>query len=633
MIYQGGYAGTILKVDLTRGKIIKELLDPAWAVKYIGARGFGARILWDSIKPGIDPLGPENVITMASGPLSGLLGPSGAKITFVGKSPATGIYGDSNMGGMMAGELKNAGYDAVVLMGASSEPTYLFIDDDDIHLRSAKAYWGKGNIATEREIKDDIGDESVRVASIGPAGENLVKIAGIATEAAGRNAGRTGLGAVLGSKKVKAIAVRGNNDIPVADFDKLMQVAEEMNEYCINHQINPIWQRQGTMTTIAFGTPLGILPVNNFSDAHHDFEKQIDGDMMERRFKKLDKSCFGCPTVCSAWTQVLSGKHVGYMVEGPEYETAQMLGPNCGVYDMAAIIRGNVQCDDLGIDTISAGNLIAFAMEAYERGIITSKETGGINLRFGNADAQLALIEMIAKKEGIGAVLAEGIRAAVAKWGPETAKFAVESKGLEQSAYDTRSSYGMALAYATADVGAHHNRAWVIAKELAAGADWGNKERAELVIFHQHVRPMFDALGVCRFQWIELDIPLDFYARWYSAATGIESTLEDLLSRSEGVYNITRSISVREGISRKDDIPPARVFDDPVKTGPTKGNKLSREAYNKLLDLYYEKRGWDKKTGIPTREKLESLGLKDIANELEKLGKLPGARAPKPKPE
>ena len=527
MMIQGGYVGTILKVDLTRGKIVKELVDPNWAVKYVGARGWGARILWESVPSGTDPLGHDNVITMASGPLSGVLGPCGSKTTFVAKSPATGIYADSNMGGMMSGEIKHAGYDAVVLSGAASEPSYLFIDDDDVQIRSAKDYWGKGNIAAEREIKDDLGDESIRVASIGPAGENLVKLACISTESAGRNAGRAGMGAVLGSKKIKAIAVRGTKDIPVADYDKLLQLTEDANEYCHNHPIMRPWQRQGTMNTIAFGTPLGILPVNNFSDAYHNYEKQIDGDMVERHYKKLDKSCFGCPIVCSTWTEVKSGKHRGFSSEGPEYETAQILGPNCGVSDMAAIIRGNAMCNDLGIDTISAGNLIGFAMEAYERGIITSEDTGGINLRFGNDDAMIALIEMIAKKEGIGAILAEGIRAAVAKWGPETAKFATESKGLEQSAYDTRSSPAMALAYATCDVGAHHNRAWVIASELAAGKDWGDNERADIVIFHQHIRPMFDALGVCRFPWIELEIDPAFYAKWYSATTGIETTIED----------------------------------------------------------------------------------------------------------
>lgn len=632
MIFQGGYVGTILKIDLNREKIVKELVDPTWAVKYIGARGWGARILWEMIKPEIDPLGPENVFVMAAGPLSGLLGPSGTKTTFTAKSPATGIYGDSNMGGFTAGELKYAGYDAVVLTGAASEPSYIWIDDDDVQLKSAKDYWGMGNITTERRIKDDHGDESIRVATIGPAGENLVKIAGIATEAAGRNAGRTGLGAVLGSKNVKAIAIRGNKDIPVADFDRMVEVAEEMNAYCINHPVNRPWQRQGTLNTIAFANPLGILPVNNFSDAYHDFEEQVDGDIMERRFKKLDKSCFGCPTVCSAWVEVQSGKHRGYVAEGPEYETDQMLGPNCGIYDMGAIIRGNARCDDLGIDTISAGNLIAFAMEAYERGFISLEDTGGIDLRFGNDDAMLELIELIARKKGIGAILGDGIRAAVAKWGSETAKFAIESKGLEQSAYDTRSSPAMALAYATADVGAHHNRAWVIAKELAA-KDWTDHDRAELVIYHQHIRPLFDALGVCRFQWIELDIDTTFYARWYSAATGIETTIEELIVRSEGIYNITRAFSVREGITRTDDIPPSRVFEDPVRTGPTKGNKLTREAYNKLLDIYYEKRGWDKQTGVPTRDRLESLDLKDVADELEKLGKFTRAKVPKPKPE
>ena len=292
-----------------------------------------------------------------------------------------------------------------------------------------------------------------------------------------------------------------------------------------------------------------------------------------------------------------------------------MLGSVCGVSNLEAVIKANYLCDELGIDTISTGNIIGFVMECYEKGIIGKDDLDGIEAKWGSEEALIALIEKIGLAEGVGKLLAEGVKKLAEKWNKGAEKFAMHAKGLEQSAYDTRSAPSMALAYATADVGAHHNRAWTIYKDITMGEKWTLEDRVDIVIFHQHVRPMFDALGVCRLPWIELEIPLEFYAKAYTAATGIETTIDELLKRSEGIYNITRAINVRRGIRRKDDYPPDRVFEDPVLKGSRRGNKLSREEYEKLLDLYYEKRGWNKE-GVPTEEKLRELGLDFIIGKI-----------------
>ena len=606
----------ILRIDLSRKKISEEKPEKGWAIKYIGGRGWGARKVWDEVGVNVDPLGPENLLFFASGPLTGLLVPSAGKLSIVSISPATGIYADSNVGGAFGAELKQAGYDAIAIKGVSEKPVYIMIDDGDVELRDAKDYWGLGALATEERLKKDLGDNSIHVASIGPAGENLVKFACITSDW-GRNAGRTGMGAVMGAKRVKAIVVRGFRDIPVADVDRLMEIADRAYGFIQENEFLDIWQRQGTLQVIDWANERGVLPTRNFQETVFEHAEEIGGDRMED-VKTTDRACFACPMTCGNYCVVEEGGRK-VAVEGPEYETAAMLGSACGIRDLKTIIKANNLCDDLGIDTISAGNLVGLLMEAYEKGIITRDDTGGVELRFGDGESLLRVLEMIAKREGIGDTLAEGVRAVTEKW-RETRSFAMQAKGLEQSAYDTRASPGMALAYATCDVGAHHSRAWVISKDLEMRGRWTAEDRAKLVIYHQHIRPLFDCLGVCRLEWIELSIDENVYAEFYSAATGVETTLEGLLQRSEAIYNLTRAISVIRGVSRADDYPPERVFRDPIPTGPLKGMKLQREEYDELLDTYYRLRGWNSQ-GVPTRETLKRLGLEDIIPTLEKSGR------------
>lgn len=608
---------SILRIDLSKNRISEEKPDEDWEIRYIGARGWGARMVWEEVGVEVDPFGPDNLIFFGSGPLTGLLVPSAGKMSIVSISPATGIYADSNVGGAFGVELKQAGYDAIALRGISKEPVYIMIDDGDVEIRDAKEYWGAGALATEVQLKKDLGDNDVHILSIGPAGENLVKFAGITSDY-GRNAGRTGMGAIMGSKGVKAIVVRGFKDIPIADVDGFMDIAYESFRTISENEFLDIWQRQGTLQVIDWANERGVLPTRNFQETRFEQAEEIGGDKMEE-VKTTDRACFACPMTCGNYCVIRDGD-TKVVVEGPEYETAAMLGSVCGIKDLKTVIKANNICDDLGIDTISSGNLIGLLMEAYEKGIITKEDTGGIELRFGNGEALVKVLEMIARREGIGDIIAEGVKAVTERW-KALRPFAMQTKGLEQSAYDTRGSPGMALAYATCDVGAHHSRAWVISKDLEMRGKWTAEDRAKFVIYHQHIRPLFDCLGVCRLEWIELSVDENIYADFYTTATGIKTTLKELLERSEAIYNLTRGINVIRGISRADDYPPERVFCDPIPSGPLKGKLLQREEYDELLDTYYRLRGWND-DGIPTKKNLTRLGLEDVALSLEKSGKL-----------
>jgi aldehyde:ferredoxin oxidoreductase len=608
MNIKGGYFMKVLHVDLTECKTHVEEVDEEFALKYIGGRGWGARLVWENMKEDTDPLSPENIIVIAPGPLSGLYLPSSGKTSFCSISPTTGIYGDSNIGGMFGVELRQAGFDAVVIKGKAPELSYLWIDDDDVQLKKADKYSGMGSIETEHLLREDIGDETVKVASIGPAGEKLARMACITADW-GRNAGRTGMGAILGSKNLKAIAIRGTKDLPVADLPRLTLASDKAYRKLSGHNLFEFWQRQGLMSVIDYANTAGIIPTHNFKDTHFEEADMINGDIMELEYKIGDTACFGCPMACGNVNLVKDGKYAGTVIEGPEYETAAMFGSNVGVSDFSAILRANYLCDEYGIDTITAGSLISVMIEAYEKDLVTLEELDGMALTWGDDESIMEMIRKIAFREGVGDTLAEGVYGVIKRW-PQLAPIINHVKGLDQSAYDARVAMTMALGYATSDIGAHHARAWPIAKELEMGANWDLNDKADLVIYHQTVRPLFDMLGVCRLPWIELGFDENTYADFFSAAVGIEFTLEELLKRSNDVYNLTRAINIRLGLVRDDDRPPDRVFNDPIKTGPHAGKVLSRDEFKEILDIYYQRRGWDM-DGIPTDETLKVSGLED----------------------
>ena len=614
MILKGGYVGKIAWVDLSKGEVKVKDVEPEWALKYLGGRGWGARIVWDLVPPDADPLGPHNVLVVVSGPLTGLLVPGAGKVSFSAISPETGYYGDSNSGGFFGPELKHAGFDAIVVSGASEKPVYLWVEDGQVEIRDAEPYWGMGGLEVQEALRRDLGDSTIKVASIGPAGENKVPIACVNCD--WRNAGRTGMGAVMGSKRLKAIAVRGSLDIPVADPEVIYEEAKGAFKHVAEHDFARVLRKYGLAWYIDWSNDQGCLPVKNFRFTTYERKDQLNAEAMLARVMTTSTACPRCPMCCGKFSYLRSGPHAGVAIDGPEYETIAMIGTNCCLPSIEDVVYANWLCDNYGMDTISAGNIIAFAIECYERGIIGPEDTGGLELRYGDPECVFKLLELMAKREGIGDVLARGVRYAAQKFGKGAEKFAMEVKGLEQSAYDVRAAPAMGLAYATADIGAHHNRAWAITYDIEVGRDKYTRDKAERVIYLQHVRPLFDCLGCCRLQWVETGLSLEYYAKVFEAATGVKMSIEELLKGSERIFNLTRAINARRGLTGREDRLPDRAFEEPVPNGVVKGFKLDKEKFNELLKAYYELRGWDPETGLPTRAKLEELGLKDVADAL-----------------
>lgn len=601
---KGGYFWKILWIDLEHEEVKHLEFDDDFASKYIGGRGFGAKLLWDHIqKRKVDPLGPENLLVISPGPLAGLFLPASGKTSFVSISPETGIYGDSSMGGSFGVELRQAGIDGLAIYGKAKKISYLWIDNNEVKIISNEKLKGKGTLESEGIIKEEIKDENIKVATIGIAGENLVRFACVTSDW-GRNSGRTGIGALMGSKNLKAIAVRGTKDLPVYDLPRLERAALSSFNMLRENKNFLFWQQQGLMSVIDYVNEAGVMPTYNFREGVFEHAKKINGYEMLSKYKIGDTSCFACPMACGNVCLVKEGKYRGTVVEGPEYETACMFGSNIGVQNFSAIIKANQLCDELGIDTITAGNIIGVLMEAQQVGLLSEKDLDGIKLKWGSEETVFEVIQYIAQRKGIGDILSQGSLGIIKKW-PQLKPIVSQVKGLEQSAYDARIAISMALGYATSDIGAHHTRAWTIAKELEMGMDWPLQKKAELVIYHQTLRPLFDMLGVCRLPWIELGFDENQYAEFYSAVTGLDVTLNHLLERSKDIYDLTRAINMSFGISRKDDYPPERVFTLPMTEGPHAGKILRREDYEEILDIYYEKRGWTK-DGLVKEEKIRN---------------------------
>jgi aldehyde:ferredoxin oxidoreductase len=599
MSIKSGYFKKRLHVNLTGGSCEYLDLPDAFLEKYIGGRGFGAKLVWDNLNRHgfkIDPLGEENLVVIAPGPLTGTYLPSSGKNSFIAISPATGLYGDSSIGGGFGVELRQTGIDVLTIDGKASELSVLYIDDGRAEIITMPELKGKTCLEAEGMIREKLDTQTAHIATIGPAGENLVRFACVNTDW-GRNAGRTGFGAILGSKNLKAIVVRGHRDLPVHDINGLLEEARKAYKYLREHKYFKMWQEQGLMNVIEYANEKGILPAYNFKDSVFARHDSINGPTMLADYKIGDSACFSCSMCCSNICLVKDGKYAGTVVEGPEYESCAMLGSNVGIDDFAAVIRGNRLCDELGMDTISAGNLVGAVIEGYEKGIISLADLDGRNITWGDDEAIFSLIQMISDRRGIGDILADGPRRIIEKW-PEMSNVILEVKGLEQSAYDSRAASSMALAYATSDIGAHHTRAWTVAREMEEGQAWSDADRVETVIYHQKLRPLFDMLGVCRLPWIELGLNERHYEYFYKYVTGNEQTLEQLLTLSNDVYDLTRVINVRLGAGRKDDSLPYKVRSTPPLTGPNAGKVVDEQHFQKLLSMYYKKRGWDDQ-GVP----------------------------------
>ena len=567
------YAGHILRINLGTESVQKEPLPEALVRQFIGGRGFVAKILYDEIAPGTEPFDPENVLIAATGPLTGQFLPASGKTHFGTKSPATGGYADSNMGGHFGPQLKYAGYDILLIKGRSQKPSILVIDDDKVEIRPAGSLWGQGSLTTEKELKNELG-EDFQILTIGPAGENLVRYACISHDF-GRQAGRTGVGAVMGSKNLKSIAVRGTKSIPVADLDRAYTKGKEAYQKVKAKPGFEGWTPEGTAGITNWTNEVGVFPTRNFQTSFAEHYQDINGKAVIEKLKITDKGCFGCPTPCGKYGHTKTAAGAAH-VEGPEFETIALFGGNCMLKTVEEVAYANYLCDELGIDTISAGVVIGWAMECFEKGIL-SRDAVGRDIAFSELDSVVYLLNKIATRDGIGDLLAEGVKIAAQRTGRDSDHFAIHVKGLEWSGYECRNAPSMMLAYMTADVGAHHNRAWVLGHDMAGA--WTNvhdliaseteieaqpkaivsDRSAEYVIESQHKRSLFDVLGNCRLQMMELGFEAEEYAELYSVITGDEKSWEELIKISERIWHLTRAFSIREidGFGRHLDFPPA----------------------------------------------------------------------------
>lgn len=602
---KGGYQNQILRINLSTGSITTEPLQEEMARDYLGGRGFVAKILWDEVGPEVEPFSEDNKMVFAPGPLSGTFIPCSGKIEIGCKSPVHGGYGDSNMGGHLSAEVKYAGYDAIIVEGRAENPTYIYIDNDQVELRDASPYWGSGALETEKSLKEELGEE-FQIASIGPAGENRVLFACISHDF-GRQAGRTGVGAVMGDKNIKALAVRGNKTIPLADPQGLLEKGKAMYQEAVTKPGFKEWTPYGTALVTDWVNETGTFPTRNFQTGYFEDHKKINGQTLRREILVTDKGCFGCVIPCGKYSRGRVDRGEFY-VEGPEYETIALLGGNVGLSDIHKVAYANHVADDLGLDTISGGNVAAFAIECFEKGILTEEQVGR-KLAWDDLDSVVYLLESMAHRRGVGAVLAQGVKAAAEEFGQGSEEFAIHIKGLEVSGYECRHAASQLLAYMTADIGAHHNRAWSITYDVAVGEEV-LEGKAEKTIELQHARPLFDALGLCRLPWIEIGFELENYEEAWPLVTGMDHSWEDLIEVSERIWNLTRCYQFRSipGFGRSWDQAPPRMLKEPLPSGPSKGKLLGKEKAEKLLDTYYALRGWDSE-GKPTRTKLESLKL------------------------
>jgi aldehyde:ferredoxin oxidoreductase len=612
-----GYAGRVLHIDLTTGKTSVEPLNDEYAKKYIGGIGLGIRLLLDHSKPGTDPFSPENPLILATGPISGTMWPTGGNgHAFVSKSPQSFGVGESKSHGSFGTELKRAGYDAVVFKGKAEKLVYVWIDDDSIQLLDAAHLAGKSPAETEDTIREELGDYYIRVASIGSAGEKLVRLACIINDKT-RAAGRTGMGCVMGSKNLKAIAVRGTLDITTAKPDEFLEFVKEFHE----RMKGPATQKYRTL-----GTPLNVLvhnslacmPTRNYNNASFEGAERVSGETLNERFVAKVIGCSSCAMRCEHMCVVPEGPYKGTMSR-MEYETLWAMGPYCGIDRLDAIIKGMDICNHYGIDAIGAGVISGFVMDCYEKGILTEKDLAGIDAKFGNHEAMIQLIEKIGRREGVGDILAEGVKIAGEKIGKGAEKLAQHIKGVEVTGYDLRCLKTAALGFAVSFRGADHNRHGAYGFDVKGKVNRliVEKGRGKLVKDMEDQYTIIDSLIVCKFSRGTYYKEFEDLAKLYSLVTGFKMTAEDMTLAGERINNVARLFNIREGLGRKDDTLPYKVMHLPVPDeGPSKGAYVTKKELDFLLDDYYETRGWTRE-GIPTKEKLRELGMNDLISIVE----------------
>ncbi len=593
---------TVLRVDLSKDKITEERIGEKTIQKFLGGRGLGVKILYDETKPGMDAFDPENRLIFMTGYATGTPVPLSGRFHVITKSPLTGGIGDSNCGGQFGPKLRFAGYDGIIFQGSADEPVYLYIEDGHAELKDASRMWGKGTWTTEDMIREEVGKE-VNIVSIGPAGENRVMQAAIINDKH-RAAGRTGVGAVMGSKNLKAIAVKGNRKPEIQDEAKLKEAVENIRKIV---RENPVTgeslPKYGTAVLVNIINETGGFPTRNFKTGVFEKAEDISGERIAETVLVKKKACWGCIVACGRVSRVTAPP---YQVdgEGPEYETAWSLGAMCGISDLNAVVKAHNICDDLGMDPISFGSTVACAMELYENGKIPEEKLGGLKLEWGNPQTVVELAWKTAYRDGFGDEIAMGAKRLATKYGmPE---LSMDVKGLELPAYDPRAYKGHGLGYATSNRGGCHLRAYMIAPEVLGIPEKLDpltpEGKAEWVKIFQDLFCVVDSMVVCKFTTFA--IGAEEFVSVTNPITGWDWTADDIMKAGERIYNLERLYINREGFDGKDDTLPKRLLEEPMPEGAAKGHVVELQQ---MLEEYYRIRGWV--NGRPTEEKLKELEI------------------------
>jgi aldehyde:ferredoxin oxidoreductase len=620
-----GYHNRILRVNLSTGALEIEEPGEAFFRTYLGGWGVIAHYLLKELKPGVDPLGADNLLIFAPGVVTGAPVGGSGRHAVGGKSPLTGAFGAAEAGGFWGAELKRAGWDGIVISGRADEPVYLWIEDDRVEIRDASHLWGKRTADVEAMLRQELRDKRVRVAQCGLAGENRVRFASVMHDV-NRAAGRTGLGAVMGSKDLKAVAVRGSGRVEVADRDKVQAVAHWLRDHFMESGYLRELHHHGTDGFLISLDARGGLPTRNFQQGSFEGAEQISGETMTQTILVGRDSCFACAVRCKRHVEAKGSHEVSPVYGGPEYETAAALGSCCAVADLEAIAYGNQSCNAYGLDTISTGVVISWAMECFERGMLTPQDTGGLELHFGDAESMVGLIEQIAHRRGLGDLLAEGCLRAAQTIGRGTERYAMQVKGQEIPLHEPRIKFGLDIGYATSPTGADHVHNLHDTSYAMEGATLDNMrglgilnpipaddlgpEKMRLLKVRVTWRLLYNCLLLCTMM-------RDYYSPDHvrglvQGVTGWNTTMFELMKVSERALAMARAFNYREGFRAKDDVAHWR-FSTPFESGPAEGVRVPEEEIQRALELYYGMNGWGQETGAPTAAKLHELGLSWVA--------------------
>lgn len=602
--------GKLLEIDLSSGKADERIIAGEIYQKYLGGRTLGAKLLYDTQPAHVEPLSPENRLLVLTGPVTGTIVPNAGKYVVVTKSPLTGAFLDSYCSGLISAQIRFAGFDGLLIHGQADQPVYIWIEDGNVEIRSAGHLWGKDTISSEDLIKKET-NKRAGVMVIGPAGEKMVRFASINSDHY-RQAGRGGAGAVMGSKNLKGIAVYGTGSVAPYDGPGLQKKYEEDLRKLLSSDVGMARKRYGTPLTLTITNKAGMLPVNNFQKCTlPEAVDRIDGAGVEKSTIKT-RACWGCMVACSKITEVVEdGPYKGDIVEGPEYETLSTLGSNLGLTNLPPIIRANILCDRLGLDTISTGVVLSFVMECYDRQLLGAEEIGVENPTFGNDVAVMEMIESIAYRKGFGDKMAEGAKRLAQYIGKSSYRFAMQVKGMEFPGYEPRAAFGACLSYAVSPRGACHRRAWPPAKEVLGGyPPYTTENKAVIVrdLFNENA--ILHSLLVCDFPAKFIPLKIADYAEYLSLACGLETTADDLWMLAERSETMIRIFNNREGFSREDDTLPPRILEETLADGPGSGQHFTKADLDRMIDEYYALRGWDSR-GVPLPETLKKLGLGD----------------------